>query len=99
MRILSDLKGEGVNLVANALAQSADHINSFFTMLQTELAFYMGCLNLHEQLTQIGEPTSYPSPLANEPHKHSFEELYDACLALTLKQKTALNQFFVFRCR
>ncbi|MDP4240497.1 MAG: DNA mismatch repair protein MutS [Bacteroidota bacterium] len=91
MRILSDLKGEGVNLVANALAQSADHIHSFFTMLQTELAFYMGCLNLHEQLTQMGEPTSFPSPLAKEQHKHSFEELYDACLALTLKQKTVGN--------
>ena len=91
MRILSDLKGEGVNLVANALAQSADHINSFFTMLQTELAFYIGCLNLHEQLTQMGETTSFPSPLAKEQHKHSFEELYDACLALTLKQKTVGN--------
>ena len=91
MRILSDLKGEGVNLVANALAQSADHINSFFTMLQTELAFYIGCLNLHEQLTQMGETTSFPSPLAKEQHKHSFEELYDACLTLTLKQKTVGN--------
>jgi len=91
MRILSDLKGEGVNLVANALAQSADHINSFFTMLQTELAFYMGCLNLHEQLTQMGEPTSFPSPLAKESHKHNFEDIYDACLALTLKQKTVGN--------
>jgi DNA mismatch repair ATPase MutS len=91
MKILSDLKGEGVNLVANALAQSADHINSFFTMLQTELAFYVGCLNLHEQLTQMGEPTSFPSPLDKEQHIHSFEELYDACLALTLKQKTVGN--------
>jgi DNA mismatch repair ATPase MutS len=91
MRILSDLKGEGVNLVANALAQSADHIHSFFTMLQTELAFYMGCVNLHEQLTQIKEPTSFPIPLAKEQHKHSFEKLYDACLALTLKQKTIGN--------
>jgi len=91
LRILSDLKGEGVNLVANALAQSADHIHSFFTMLQTELAFYMGCLHLHEQLTQMGEPTSFPSILTNEQHKHSFEGLYDACLALTLKQKTVGN--------
>jgi DNA mismatch repair ATPase MutS len=91
MRILSDMKGEGVILVANALAQSADHIHSFFTMLQTELAFYMGCVNLHEQLTQMEEPTSFPSPLTNEQHKHSFEELYDPCLALTLKQKTVGN--------
>jgi hypothetical protein len=29
-RFLSDLKDRGINLVANALAQSADHIESFF---------------------------------------------------------------------
>ena len=34
-----------INLVANALAQSVDHIKSFFVMLATELGFYIGCLN------------------------------------------------------
>ena len=91
MRILSEFKGEGVNLVANALAQSTDHIHSFFSMLQTELAFYVGCLNLHEQLVRTGEPTSFPSPLAKEQRKHSFKELYDACLALTLGKRTVGN--------
>ena len=45
---------EGINLVANAVAQSADHIKSFFTMLRLELAFYLGCLNLHERLAREG---------------------------------------------
>ena len=39
---LSALSDRGVNLVANALGQSTDHILSFFQMLRTELAFYMG---------------------------------------------------------
>jgi hypothetical protein len=34
---LSRLNDQGVNLVANALAQSTDHILSFFQMLRTEL--------------------------------------------------------------
>jgi hypothetical protein len=38
-RILEDLTGRGINLVANAAAQSADHIGSYFTMLRAELAF------------------------------------------------------------
>ncbi len=46
-RDLSQLRDRGINLVANALARSSDHILSFFTMLRTELAFYLGCLNLH----------------------------------------------------
>jgi hypothetical protein len=41
-RALSELKDRGIHLVANAMAQSADHVLSFFEMLRTELAFYMG---------------------------------------------------------
>ena len=49
---LGELRDRGLNLVANALAQSGDHILSFFGMLRTELAFYIGCLNLQEQLAK-----------------------------------------------
>lgn len=88
---LSDLKDRGVNLVAHTLAQSADHILSFFTMLQTELAFYIGCLNLHGQLVQMGEPISFPLPVASGERRHSFHGLYDVCLALTMKQEIVGN--------
>ena len=44
-KALGELTDQGLNLVANALSQSNDHILSFFAMLQTELAFYVGCLN------------------------------------------------------
>jgi len=90
-RILSELRDRGINLVANALAQSADHINSFFNMLRTELAFYIGCLNLYEQLAQIGEPISFPLPVSPGERRHSFKGLYDVCLALTIKQKIVGN--------
>ena len=59
---LGELRDRGLNLVANALAQSDDHILSFFDMLRTELAFYVGCLNLHEQLAKKGQPISFPEP-------------------------------------
>ena len=85
-RALSDLKDRGINLVANALAQSTEHILSFFTMLRTELAFYIGCLNLQGQLAQRGEPLSFPRPLAPGERKHAFHGLYDVCLALTMEQ-------------
>jgi DNA mismatch repair ATPase MutS len=90
-RALSELKDRGINLVANALGQSTDHILSFFTMLRTELAFYVGCLNLHGQLAQMGEPMSFPLPAAPDERRHSFNELYDVCLALTMKQKIVGN--------
>lgn len=91
-RALSELKDRGINLVANALAQSADHIISFFSMLRIELAFYISCLNLHEQLTKIGEPISFPLPIAQGEYRHSFKGLYDICMALTMKQKIVGNE-------
>jgi len=90
-KALSDLKDRGLNLVANALAQSAEHILSFFHMLRTELAFYVGCLNLNGQLVQKGEPTCFPVPAAFGERKHSYRGLYDVCLALNITQRVMGN--------
>jgi len=90
-RALAELKERGINLVANALAQSTDHILSFFNLLRTELAYYVGCLNLHGQLAQMGDPLCFPLPTASSERRKSFKELYDICLALTMKQKIVGN--------
>jgi DNA mismatch repair ATPase MutS len=90
-RALSELKGRGINLVANALAQSASHILSFFEMLRTELAFYVGCLNLHEELEKMMEPTCFPLPVVAGERRHSFNGLYDVCLALKMGRKVVGN--------
>src|SRR5208337_729929 len=62
------------------------------TMLRIELAFYIGCLNLSEQLAQMGEPISFPMPAAVRDRRHSFKGLYDICLALTKRQKIVGNR-------
>ncbi len=91
MKALSELKDRGINLAANALAQSADHVNGFFKMLKTELAFYVGCTNLYEELTKIGEPICFPVPLSAENRRHSFSGLYDISLSLTMKKRVVSN--------
>jgi DNA mismatch repair ATPase MutS len=90
-RALSELRDQGVNLVANALAQSTDHILSFFHMLRTELAFYVGCLNLHQHLNDLREPTCFPTAAARGACKLSFSGLYDPCLALSMRQQVTGN--------
>lgn len=90
-RALSELRDRGINLVANALAQSTDHILSFFTLLRTELAFYVGCLNVQEVLSQRGEPLCFPCPVASDERSQAFEGLYDICLALSLEQRVVGN--------
>jgi hypothetical protein len=91
-KALSELRNRGINLVANALAQSTDHILSFLTMLRTELAFYIGCLNLHGQLTRQGEPVCFPLPVAAGERRHTFSGLYDVCLSLVMGQRVVGNE-------
>jgi DNA mismatch repair ATPase MutS len=90
-RALAELRNRGISLVADALAQSTDHVRDFFGMLQAELAFYIGCINLHEQLARKGEPVCMPAPVAAEERRLSFRGLYDVCLALNLGQTAIGN--------
>lgn len=91
LKALSELRGQGVNLAANALAQSADHILSFFTMVQAELGFYIGCLNLWRQLAEKGEPLCFPTPLAADRPVFACRGLYDVCLSLSLTGRVVGN--------
>jgi len=60
---------------------------AFFNMLRTELAFYMGCLNLHARLAQTAEPVCFPVPAASAERRHSFSGLYDVCLNLNMEKR------------
>lgn len=90
-RVLGELRDRALQRVAEAVARAADHVERFFGMLRLELAFYVGCLNLAEQLTQLGEPFSFPVPAEASERKHAFTGLYDVCLALTMGQKVVGN--------
>jgi MutS domain V len=88
---LGKLREQGLNPVANALAQSVDHIRSFFHLVRAELAFYLGCINLRARLLEKGEPICFPVPLAAERHTITVEGLYDVCLSLRLKKRAVGN--------
>jgi DNA mismatch repair ATPase MutS len=81
---LSAMTNRGLNLVANAAAQSADHVSSYFTMLQAELGFYVCCLNLRDQLLAREQPLTFPVPSTADPPELSCRDLRDASLALVI---------------
>lgn len=89
---LSELRSEGIASVAVALAQSTDDILSFFKMLRSELAFYVGCINLREQLSRKGESVCLPVPVAESETGLSCSGLYDAALSLTIGERTVGNE-------
>lgn len=91
LRALSELRGQGIGHIAAALAESTDHILSFFNMLRTELGFYISCLNLREQLARKGEPLCLPEPATPGNLKLSARGLYDVCLSLSLDGRVVGN--------
>ncbi len=91
-RALEDIKARAINQVANAVAQSADHVQSFFVMLRLELAFYVGCLNLHGRLAAKDEPTCFPEPVAEGGLGLAAEGIYDVCLTLHLQDRVVGNE-------
>jgi hypothetical protein len=90
-RIVSEMRDCGINLVANALAQSAEHVLSFFEMLRVELAFYVGCLNLRDRLLGKGEPICFPIPAGLGGRQQRFTGLYDVCLSLSMAGRVVCN--------
>ena len=80
-----------LNETTNALAQATDHLKGFFALLQEELAFYVGCLNLRDALRGYGMPVCIPELLPEEAEDRSFRELYDVSLALAKKEKVIGN--------
>ncbi|MCL6538222.1 MAG: hypothetical protein K6T28_06530 [Acidothermus sp.] len=92
MRALNELRGRGLNPVADALATAADHVLAFFRALRTELAFYIGCLNLVKRLESIGMPWSLPEVLPSSAGPtFRATKLYDVCLALKVEDKVVAN--------
>jgi hypothetical protein len=92
-KALSDLRGRGIGSVAISLAQAAEGILAFLRALRFELAFYIGCLNLGDQLAGTGQPICTPEPLpAGEP-RLSGHGLYDVCLSLSMRAKVVPNDF------
>lgn len=89
-RALSELRDRGTTLAADVLGQSAQHVMRFFSQLQTELAFYVGCINLHDRLAAAGAPACVPT-LRRDAVTLEARELYDPCLLLRLGRRVTGN--------
>jgi len=90
-KALATLRNRAVSLAAAALAESADHVRDFFGMLKTELAFYIGCVNLHERLTEKEEPLCMPVPMPPSEPRLACNGLYDVGLTLTVDRRVVGN--------
>jgi DNA mismatch repair ATPase MutS len=90
-RALQELRDRGIAPVATALIASTAHILDFFKMLRAELAFHVGCLNLHERLTAKGEPVCFPDPAPMGESLIQAQGLYDLSLSLNMERRPVGN--------
>jgi len=88
---LGELRDRGIGQVASAVGQSAENVGDFFDMLQVELAFYVGCLNLHKQLAHKGGPTCMPKPMDTKEPRLAAIGLYDVDLSLSIDKQVVGN--------
>ena len=91
IRALSQIQARGLGRTANAIAQACEDLLWFFRQLRGELAFYVGCINLHERFGTIGAPICFPEPLASAADVRSASDLHDASLALTVDNPVVGN--------
>lgn len=90
-RALMDLEAIGINLVADALAQSVDHIRSFFALLQFETAFYSGCVRLDRELEARRLPRCRPVPQPADELALTAHGLYEVNLGIKLGAQVVTN--------
>lgn len=85
------LNSRAIMEVAESVTRSCDHVTAFLRQLRAELGFYIGCRNLHTELTQRGEPTCMPDPLPLDRHHIDCRGIYDPCLALSISTPVVGN--------
>ncbi|MCW3658158.1 DNA mismatch repair protein MutS [Burkholderia cenocepacia] len=88
---LSELEAKGMELVARALNQSAEHVLDFFNMLRCELAFYIGCINLRDQLQERGYSMCMPDLAPADAYRLNARGLREVCLALRVNHNVVSN--------
>lgn len=83
---LERIQDHGINTVANAAAQSTDHVLDFFRALTFEIGFYLAGVHLHEKLIGLGVTTCRPTPENQQSRALTARGLVDVGLAVRSRQ-------------
>lgn len=89
---ISRRKDKAIDEAANALAQTAEHMEHFFEQLKCETAFYVGIINLYENIKKLGLPFCFPEMTDPCEKTRSWTDLGDLSLALLKQSKIVGNQ-------
>ncbi|BAB59815.1 DNA mismatch repair protein [MutS] [Thermoplasma volcanium GSS1] len=88
---LADMRAKSIRETAAILTESAQNVLAFIDRIKEGVAFYLGCLNLLDELTKIGAPISFPVPENNENNGMYYTGIYDVALCLRTKTVPVRN--------
>ena len=81
---LNNRRDRAMTTSVNVMVGAAGHITDFLDALRSELAVYVGALNLHEKLQKKQVPLCIPVFPGTGKLQRSFRDLRDMSLALTV---------------
>jgi len=83
---------EGVLIhILRIINHFTDNILGFLESLQHEAGFYVGCVNLYDELSRINSPIAFPVPTSIDTNILNFNGLYDLSLSIIEKKKLVVN--------
>jgi DNA mismatch repair ATPase MutS len=90
-RILGELRDRAVAEVASSAVDAVEALLDLFDLLRTEVAWYLGCIRLHDRLVELDLPVTIPEGVGPSELALGFEGLYDVGLALHLGKAVVGN--------
>nr|WP_246461177.1 hypothetical protein [Nocardia transvalensis] len=88
---VTQLRGRALTVIAEVVNDANNQVQGFFRDLRTELAFYLGCLNLAERFERAGLPLCLPTPHPAGSARLRGTGLRDVALCLSSDQPVVGN--------
>ncbi len=81
-QVMANMRSRSLKAVSEIVTSSSENFLRFINDLMEEIAFYVGCIQLHYELEQIGVEHAFPTVLEEDSNFLYFSGLYDVALAL-----------------
>ncbi len=88
---LAEMRTRSIMETSHIVSESAENVLSFIDMLKEEMAFYLGCINLWNELKFLGAKASFPEPEDDHRKGTVYRGLYDVALTLRTDQAAVGN--------
>ncbi len=88
---MAEMRVRSIKETSEIVSESAENVLNFIDRLKTEIAFYLGGLNLWNVLKSIGARAAFPLPVKGAESGTSYQGIYEMALSLRIDQTAVVN--------